>query len=184
MSEEKIQLPDFLIADLYKHHLVDIESSNLELNPTVSKEKVTISKVAAIQTETIRFLGENGKGIIIIVNQPEAAFLIEEDLSFLVNILRACQFNLNDIAIINQAKQKTNYEMMKSELNVSTILLFEVDPSAIKLPFLIPPFQVQNFDERRIMLCPALHKINQATQDGKLLKTKLWISLKKVFDIA
>jgi hypothetical protein len=184
MSEEKIQLPDFLIAELYKGSLVELETFEAKVIPPVKKEKRAGIEEKEIFKEKIKFLGENGKGVIIIVNQPNAVFLKEDELTFLTNILKACQLNLADIAIINNAKQPITYEVLKEQLTASTILLFDVEPSAIKLPFMIPPFQVQKFDGSTVMVSPALPVINQPTADGKLLKTKLWMSLRKVFNIA
>ena len=183
MSEKKIQLPDFLIAELYKGTLVDISTTPWETTPAVQAEQpVGIEEIAQID-EKITFLGENQKGVIIIVNQPEAVFLMEDELTFLTNILKACYLNLADIAIINTSKYEVNYENIKTHLKPTTILLFDVEPSAIKLPFMIPAFQIQKFDGCTIMIAPALPLINQSNHNGKLLKTKLWMSLKSVFNI-
>jgi hypothetical protein len=183
MSEEKIQLPDFLIADLYKGTLVELDVFKATLQETALEEQPAKTEETHLHKEKIKFLGENRKGVIIIVNQPEAAFLVEDDLAFLTNILKACKLNLADIAIINAAKEEINYEAVKEQMNAETFLLFDVEPSAIKLPFMIPVFQIQKYAECTIMVAPPFHLLNAASQDGKLLKTKLWMSLKKVFDI-
>ncbi|MCW3107756.1 MAG: hypothetical protein JWQ09_2262 [Segetibacter sp.] len=184
MSDEKIQLPDFLIAELYKGSLVDLDTFKLKEVLTEVEEQPANAEGTIRSVEKIKFLGENEKGVIIIVNQSEAVFLMEDDLTFLTNILKACQLNLADIAIINIAKQEVNYEAIKEQLNATNILLFDVEPSAIKLPFLIPAFQVQKFDSCTIMVAPPLPFLNKPTQEGKLLKTKLWLGLKQVFNIA
>lgn len=183
MSEEKIQLPDFLIAELYKGSLVEIEAFGFKALPAEIEEGPWRGSKELKSVEKVRHLGENKKGVIIIVNEPEAVFLSEEDLTFLTNILKACQLTIADIAIVNISKQEITYEIIKEQLAPSTILLFDVEPSAIKLPFMIPAFQVQKFDACTIMLAPALPLINTTNNDGKLLKTKLWVSLKKVFSI-
>jgi hypothetical protein len=183
MTEEKIQLPDFLIAELYKGSLVDLDTFKPKVALRSIDEEAVKSQEVPVSKEKIKFLGENGKGVIIIVNQPEAVFLREEELTFLINILKACQLTLADIAIINDAKQEISYEAIKEQLSTSVILLFDVEPSAIKLPFMIPAFQVQQFDGCTIMVAPPLPLINKPSQDGKLLKTKLWMSLKNVFNI-
>ena len=129
-------------------------------------------------------MGENKKNVIIMVNEPKAVYLSEDDLGFLTTILKACQLSLADIGIINIAEQKVNFETIKQELRPKKILLFDVEPSVIKLPFLIPVFQPQNFDDCTIMVAPPLPYLNKPTQEGKLLKTKLWVSLKQVFNIS
>lgn len=183
MSDEKIQLPDFLIAELYKGSLVDLDTFKLKEAQAVVEEQAANAPKTVDSTEKIKFLGENGKGNIIIVDQPEAVFLMEDDLTFLTNILKACQLNLADIAIINIAAHRVNYEAIKEQLNPRNILLFDVEPSAIKLPFMIPAFQLQKFDGCTIMVAPPLHLLNKPTTDGKLLKTKLWLSLRQIFNI-
>ena len=183
MGDEKIILPDFLIADLYKGSLVELDPFKLKEAP--KEEEKPVKEPAAIPTlGKLRFLGENNKNVIIIVNEPAAVFLMEDDLSFLINILKACQLNLSDIAIINIAKQDVVYEIIKQQLYPENILLFDVEPSTIKLPFLIPAFQLQKFDGCTIMVAPPLPYLNKPTQEGKLLKTKLWMSLKLGFNIA
>lgn len=184
MTDEKIILPDFLIADLYKGTLVELDAFKLKEAPQPEEEDLLKETAAIPVVGKFRFLGENKKNVIIIVNEPEAVFLREDDLNFLVNILKACQLNLSDIAIINIAKQDVVYDSIKQQLYPQHILLFAVEPSVIKLPFLIPAFQLQKFDGCSIMVAPPLPNINKPTQEGKLLKTKLWVSLKQVFNIA
>jgi len=183
MSEEKIQLPPFLIADLYKGYLVELDTFKAEENLSSPKEVVPDQVITEERSETIKHLGENRKNVIIIVNQPGTAFLKEDDLTFLTNILKACQLTITDIAIVNIAETLVDYTALKEQLNPAYILLFDVKSSAIKLPFTIPVFQVQKYAVCTIMVAPALSKINKATADGKLLKTKLWVGLKQVFNI-
>src|SRR3954466_34418 len=136
MSNEKIQLPDFLIADLYKGSLVDLDSFTVP-EPTTASTPVPEEMEQQMQSEKIRFLGENKKNVIILVSEASAIFLLEEDLNFLTSILKACQLTQADIAIINVWEQQVNYETIKQELAPKKMLLFDVDPSTIKLPFLI-----------------------------------------------
>lgn len=183
MSDVKIVLPDFLIAELYKGSLVDLSAFKPK-EAAPAKEVKPLKEANAIAgLEKIRFVGENQKNVTIVVNEPGAVFLMEEDLNFLINILKACHLNLSDIAIINIATQDVKYDSIKQQLKAHNILLFDVEPSAIKLPFLIPPFQLQKFDSCTIMVAPPLPYLNKPTPEGKLLKTKLWMSLKQVFNI-
>lgn len=183
MKDEKIQLPDFLLADLFKGTLVDLDTSTLITQPSPSEEQDSSSEDTAIFSEKIKFLGKNEKRIIIIVNQPQAAFLLDDDLAFLTNILKACKLDLNDIAIINNSKDEIDYDSIKEQLKAEIIILFDVEPSAIKLPFMIPAFQIQKYAGCTLMVSPPLHLLNKSNNDSKVLKTKLWISLKKVFNI-
>lgn len=183
MNIQKIQLPDFLIADLYKDYLVDLDTSVPE--PTRLNEKSETKIPAATSaTQQIKYLGENAKNVIIMVNQPETEYVNSDDNGFLTNILKACQLSTADIAIINIARQEITYTLLKEQLKPLQVFLFNVEPFAIKLPFIIPSFQVQNYDGCTFMMAPALANLNQNTQEGRLLKSKLWMSLKKIFNIS
>lgn len=183
MNFGKIILPDFLIADLYKSCLVDLNAyskkklSNGEENLNAEAESKTIS------SSKINFLGENLKNITIIVNQQNSIHLNKDDLTFLISILKACELNLNDIVIVNIAKQPINYIEIKTQLSALQIVLFNAEPSLIGLPFKIPPFQIQTYADTAIMLAPALSDLNKSDKESKLLKTKLWNSLRQLFSI-
>ncbi len=182
MDTDKIRLPDFLIADLYKSCLVDPDAfSN---NKILADNKLPAeAEVAASSPDKIKYFGENRKNVIIVVSESNSIHLNREDLTFLTNILKACQLNTTDIAIINTAKQAVTFTAIKEQLTVLQIVLFDVEPSLIKLPFMIPPFQVQNFAGSSIMLAPALLALNKPGIEGRLLKTKLWNGLKQLFNI-
>ena len=183
MNADKIILPDFLIADLYKDSLVAINDFTAREQGPAKETVAAENKAVEASPEKIEYYGDNAKNIIVVVNQPNTTHLNKDDLSFLTNILKACQLNAGDIAIINVAKQPVTYAAIKEQLNAIQILLFDVEPSAIGLPFKIPSFQVQNYAGCTIMPAPALSALNKQTVEGKLLKTKLWNSLKQIFGI-
>ena len=183
MNTDKIMLPDFLIADLYKECLVDLDSFLGKQKTLPEQNLLTEAGVMTPLSGKIKFVGENVKNITIVVNQPGEMYLKKEDYTFLINILKACQLNPADIAIVNVAKQDVTYTAIKDELGALQILLFEVEPSLIKLPFKIPAFQIQNYAGCAILPVPALSALNKPDSEGKLLKTKLWNSLKQLFGI-
>ncbi len=183
MEHAKIVLPDFLIADLYKDTLVNFTGA-----ATATKKNTDVPEKSPIQEEkvpkkTLDFLGQNKRHIAVLVNVPEAQYIQKEDLTFLSNILKACQLTQEDIAIINIAKQKVSFSELKFQLNVAYLLLFSVETLAIQVPFSIPFFQAQKFDGCTIVPAPSLSSINQNTHEGKLLKTKLWMCLKDIFGL-
>lgn len=183
MNTDKIVLPDFLIADLYKGCLVDLGSSSNKQKTLPQEQLVTAVEVMTSLSEKIKFSGENAKNITIVINQSGKKFLNKEDSTFLTNILNACQLDTADIAIVNVAEQQVSFTTIKDQLNALQILLFDVDPSLISLPFKIPDFQVQEYAGCTILIAPALSALNKQNSEGKLLKTKLWNSLRQVFGI-
>ncbi|MDB5190789.1 MAG: hypothetical protein JWQ96_352 [Segetibacter sp.] len=187
MSLEKIKLPDFLIVDLYKNSLVELEnvqSVKQIVDVKFEKKPVEVNEIEEVGTNNaIKYLGENRKNIAVLVNESKATVISESDLSFLTNILKACNLGLADIAIINIREQELHFNDVIQQFESTVLLLFNVDPKELKLPFNIPPFQVQNYDNCTYMVAPPLNMINQNNAEGKLYKTKLWMSLKTIFNV-
>lgn len=184
MSFENIQLPDFLIADLYKDCLVeldDLKSSNA-LSLTQSFNQDTQEEVVAIK-QPIAFLGENKQHIIVLVEDEETTILNHADLQFLTNVLKACHLTMGDIAIVNVQQQAITYTQLSEELKARVVLLFQVQPSVIHLPFSIPDFQPQPYAGVTYLKAPALKEINLPTAEARLLKTSLWTNLQKIFSL-
>jgi len=132
------QLPDFVLANLFPSNLVIVESAE-KAQPIVASEAVAIDLPVYAGPAKERpekwYLGNNGKNIVILVQEPEAAFLNEESLDFLTKILGACKLNMGDVAVINIARYLANFAEIKQELNPSSCLLFDVNYSVLKLPF-------------------------------------------------
>ena len=118
------------------------------------------------------------------VNDKEAVYLKDESLQFLSAILGACKLNLGDVAIVNYEKDPLNYLVLKEKLSPQFLLLFEVSAKQLNLPFTIPFYQVQQYDNCQLLFAPSLETMLGNTQDAKLEKSRLWLSLKKMFSIS
>jgi hypothetical protein len=183
---QNLQLPPFVIADFYKDCLV--ESTEQRIAPpkptnTIIQEPVLTKTTATIDPNKKIFLGNNAKQIAIVVKDAEAVFLNEEALQFLGNILGACKLNLGDIAIINHLQTPANFSLIKTQTQCKFLLLFDIVPSALELPFLIPQYQVFPHGGCTFLCAPALSTINGNSAEAKLEKSKLWVCLKKMFGI-
>ena len=215
MNLDKIELPNFIIANLFTDNLVitsDVKQkeSGVNLVQTAPKETLIESvssveiakpfipvKEVAKQTETLvvtekplvftppkeLYLGNNLKNVTIIVKDTESVYLREEWLQFLTNILGACKLNIGDVAIINQAHNKINFSDILTATSPRHLILFEVDCKEINLSFVIPTYQVQNYNNTTFLLAPSLSAMLGTTDEVKIEKTKLWTSLKKMFGI-
>jgi hypothetical protein len=174
MNLEYIQLPDFLIADLYKSNLVIV-------NDEPKTEKIP----AKPRIDQVKewYLGSNLRKITIIVREKEAVYLQDEALQFLSSILGACKLNLGDVAIVNYENESATYAHLKEKLNPEFILLFNVTAKEIQIPFTVPHYQVQSHDHCQFLLAPDLQTMLGSSQQAKLEKSKLWLSLKKMFSI-
>jgi hypothetical protein len=174
MNSSKYQLPDLLIADLYKQSLVLIPGEE-----PLSQNQPALNPIALRE----RYLGNNQKKITILVNEKEAAYLEDDALQFLSAILGACKLNLGDVAIVNYEKDPLGYSELKEKLSPRFMLLFDVTAKQLQLPFTVPFYQVQQYDSCQFLLAPSLIRMLGDSQEAKLEKSKLWLSLKKMFGV-
>lgn len=174
MSFENLTLPDFLLADLFKNIFIinEIDSG------AVSDENVLHDK-----STVVKFLGNNEKNIAILVNHAEV-FLPDRHLDFLTKILLACQLNIADVAIVNVESQLIDINKLKDHLNPRQMILFGIAPTEIKLPLNFPHFKVQQYAGSIYLSVPSLDQFNMDTDEAKLLKTKLWVCLKSLFEVS
>ena len=166
MSLDNIQLPAFLIQELYKNSLVKFESPG-----PVQKIEVKSS---------INILGNNRSKVIIVVENNEAAFLPDNQLNFLLGILSACKLTMEDVAIINIYINKAiTYKAILLELKAEKIILFGVKPAQLNLPVEFPSYQIQQYNNQTYVTAAMLADI----ESDKTEKTKLWNCLKQIFAI-
>jgi hypothetical protein len=175
MSLSDITLPGSVIADLYRQSLV-------QTGPLKETGPAPANKTAT-GVNNYKFLGNNQQQITIIVHFENETFLPDQHLQFLTKMLEACKLNLGHVAIVNHAKQPVDMEILKEQLRPSSVLLFGVEPVAIRLPLNFPQFKEQAFAGCAYLYTPALEILNQDTEEGKLLKSKLWVCLRKLFKV-
>lgn len=171
MSFKKLQLPNFIIAELYEDVLVELDIPKI----TAKKQKII--------SEKKWFLGENKKQIIIVVKDAEAVYLRDEWLQFLSAILSACKLNLGDVAILNYSKTNFSFAYLTDKLFPKFLLLFDVTPHEIQLPFTIAHYQIKQYNNCNFLAASSFQNMQGNTQEAKLEKSKLWLSLKKIFAI-
>lgn len=174
MSLQNIILPDLLISELYKkvHHLND--------------EKVIqpFPEVPGQESTGYKFLGSNNRRIVIIVRHPGEVFLPERHLEFLIKILGACKLNIGDVAIVNDGFKTVDINKLTLQLQPKQLILFGTEPTELRLPFSFPQFKLQDYALCTYLYVPTLDNLNNESEEAKLLKTKLWICLKTMFDVS
>ncbi|HUB61415.1 MAG TPA: hypothetical protein VL978_11965 [Puia sp.] len=163
MGLNDIQLPEFVVADLYGDRV-------LSLPP-------------AARPYPLKSHGSNRRHITILVNAPASEFLPDDQLTFLIKILEACRLALTDVAIVNNAATETNISAVKEQLHPKIILLFGLEPTAIRLPINFPAFRPQEYDGCTYLTAPGIDQLVPNTEESKLLKSKLWVCLKTIFDL-
>jgi hypothetical protein len=130
-----------------------------------------------------KILGKNLRKITIIVHSPGIAFLADDELNVLTRMLEACRMNIGDVAIVNHASTPVAVAALKQQLQPSFILLFGPTPPDIGLPMDFPVFKIQPYDQCTYLTAPSLQELVKPGDESKLLKSKLWVCLKTLFEI-
>lgn len=172
MSLNSIKFEPTDIASLYKNSLVEIN------------EEQKVSSKTKIDTDQVntgwRYLGENKKKTLVIVRNADAVHIPDKQLSFLTKLLAACNLNLADVAVLNfQDHNSSELNEILNYFKPRVVLLFDVEPGEFGLPMIFPQFQVQGYKDTMFVSSPALNVI----EPDKSLKGKLWVCLKKVFNL-
>lgn len=170
MSLNTIEFSKKNVADLYKNSLVElsINTDNLPVQPS------------AQDRAPWKYLGENGKNVLIVLKDSQAVHIPDRQLSFLINLLNACKLNLGDIAILNfQHYSANDFSDILSFFKPKKVFLFGVEPAEFGMPVLFPHFQIQSYKEVTYLFTPSL----QETEPDKIIKSKLWVCLKKIFNL-
>src|SRR6478672_4732387 len=154
MSLDNIELSPLLLQQLYTKSLVDFSDERKDPSAPAPATNTGISK-----------LGNNEKNILLIVNEEDAAFLNDKDLSLLVSILTACQLSLADIALVNYNKSKDiAFTTLNESFHPASILLFGVEPSQLDFPLLFPVFQLTKYNGQTYLASPSLSMIGSDVQ--------------------
>ncbi|MBL7740465.1 MAG: hypothetical protein JNK14_14705 [Chitinophagaceae bacterium] len=133
-----------------------------------------------IVTKPRKYLGENQKNILVLVNYPGTVYLPDEELNFLTNMLTACKLSLADVAVVNSSTDEgIGYKDAITHFKSRIIFLFGIAPLSFGLPVDFPHFQVQSFANVTFLYTPALE---ECRKDG-VLKSKLWVCLRRIFGI-
>ena len=172
MSLNSIKFEPTEIAFLFKNSLVEINAEQQVLKQT------------KIETDQInngsKYLGENKKKILVIVRNAIAAHIPDKQLSFLTKLLAACSLTLADVAVLNfQNHNSSEFNEILSFFKPKVVLLFDVEPGEFGLPMIFPQFQVQGHKDSVFVSSPSLEVI----EPDKSLKGKLWVCLKKIFNL-
>ncbi len=129
----------------------------------------------------VQYLGAFGKNILVVVNDPTALHLNQEDLDFLGKVLAAVKLSLADVAIVNSATQQLEYFSLQEQLPAVVALYFGLQPVDIGAPIKFPQFQVQKWNHCTFLYAPAFEEMGPLASNAVALKKELWAALQKIF---
>ncbi|MFC0771545.1 hypothetical protein [Terrimonas alba] len=180
MGLNDLRLSPNLLSALYPSSLINSEEPVGSKSVQKTESRAEIPAKPAVEEPYWKYLGNNGKNILIVVSYPDAVHLPDDELGFLTNMLTACKLNLGDVAIINKnSYQDREYKEFLENFKSKIVLLFGVDPLAFGLPVGFPQFQVQSVANCKFLFSSSLEQ----TRNDSLLKSKLWVSLRSIFGI-
>jgi hypothetical protein len=172
MSLNSIKFEPTDIAVLYKNSLVEIDA----IQPVLSQTNTNVGPVAT----GWKYLGENKKKTLVIVRNANAVHIPDKQLSFLTKLLAACNLTLADVAVLNfQDHNSSDFNKILNVFKPKVVLLFDVEPGEFGLPMIFPQFQIQGYKDTMFVSSPSLDVI----EPDKSLKGKLWVCLKKIFNL-
>jgi hypothetical protein len=186
MSLDDIKLSPFLVEKLYENSLIDDGISSTSAgNTKIAKdenlpirEKVNVTKKGNF--DSIKYLGKNAKNILILVDEKEHAFLGDDELSFLMNILNACSVSMQDVALVNASNNAdVVYENLNAQFIPSIVLFLGTEPQLLNFPVQIPQYKIQAYNHQQYLCAPSLQKLSSDKEEKK----KLWMVLKVLFGI-
>ncbi len=197
MQEPKTILPAAVLVSLYKDSLVlpenEIKTAENEAQAVIAaigKEAIASTPANEVVNEQkttpaipLKFLGDHLKKIAVIVNDPEAVYLNENDLGLLSSILNACKLTLADIALINTAQQPLSLHEILETLPSQLVLVFELTGAQLKIKLPATLYKPIVLGETHILFSASLKSMQGADQTAKVEKSKLWNALKLLFKL-
>lgn len=166
MSLDQIHLNPRQTADLYEGLLVD----------GAGPSTPTDYPLAAPPP----MLGHYGRKILILVQEPDHAFLGDEDLQFLTGVITACKMSLADVGIVNLSSAPIgSFEQMCQSIEPSACWIFGIHTPAMGLPPMNDPNHSYTHRSLPIFWAPSLQQLATDPQ----AKRALWTQLKKHYGI-
>jgi len=174
MKESKEILKYIYQEDLY---IIDEPEKSTVFHQAESKEVTEFDigekePTVVQEIKPVAFLGNNEKGILILVNDCNNEFLNQIEMQFLMTIIEGgLKLTKVDFALINLAKY--SYSQVLDEMQYNYIISFdETQKSNTR-------YQVIDKDRKKILFAENLTAIEADKEKKKLL----WKTLKSMFNI-
>ena len=187
MTLNNIQLSRSLLTNMYRNSLIETNEAQKTQKKAVGESPVKSAvenkkEVLAKDPVVIgwKYLGEYKKNILLVVRYVTVAYIPDEQLNFLTSVLGACKLSLGDIAILNLTNAPSVlHKDIQNKFKSSIMILFGLTPEELEMPVSFPEFQVQAFNYCTYLHTQALEKL----ETDKVLKSKLWVCLRKMFNL-
>lgn len=165
--------------------LVDKPASEPDVipaNPVAAAPAAAIPKLPKIksttQTKSFELIGENRKGLIVLVTLPDSEFRALPQSQFLTKILAAIGFGPSDVAFVNNVSGAiTKFEALRETTQTNYIISF-----ASRLDTDLPHDKFTLYNPVPVDGVPVVFSQSLAVLDGDQEQKKLlWAALQRVF---
>lgn len=148
----------------------------------IVKEKTYVQEANKTETEvvsepapepiTIKFKGDNKKGIVILFENDKNEALEQSDETLLLNILKAVGLSLEDVALLNHHTIGVDW---KGKIEANKVLVFGTSPTAYSIS--CDTYAITENESKQWLFS---HSLSELAND-KQLKAKLWGKLQELF---
>jgi hypothetical protein len=178
---QTVRLPDIVLADMYRQHLVIVEpvATRRQLSAPAPPPQPTPSQPQP--STNYAALGHFSRQVLVVLHDAAAVHCNDASLAFLTKVISAVGLSMEHIAILNTNGKQVTYLELKTQWPATVALYFGVEPASIGVPMRFPHFQVQPWDGCTFLYAPSLTELNGASPQQVELKKQLWMSLKKIF---
>lgn len=167
-----ITLDPELLHAFYAEHLTLLPSQGEKQNKESHDARYS-------ETETFK----NKKKITLLYKKQSGKDPGKGQLDFIQKILQACKLNLEDVALLTVPDEGTTIEQLKAAYQPAILVMFGLDPTSIGLPIRFPEFKLQSYDSTTYLSAPDISLLMEDTENGKLLKSRLWACLRSLFNL-
>ena len=168
----KITLGPELLHSFYAEHLTLLPTQVVEGN----KKSDGAPQSAGVKTT-------NKKNITILYAKRSGGGSDKGRMDFIQKILQACKLSLEDVALLPVPDEGVTIEQLKASHQPVILLMFGLDPTSIGLPIRFPEFKLQSYDGTTYLAAPEIAQFMEDTENGKLLKSRLWACLRSLFNL-
>ncbi|WP_017732209.1 hypothetical protein [Nafulsella turpanensis] len=140
-------------------------------NPAPEKAKATTVNPKLI-------FGENRKGLLILVEDPNHPIMERADGLFLKDVLKAIQYTFDDVAIVNicQCQNPADWEAI-NEIPFTHFFSFGVSRQEVPATTTLAPYELEKSKGRKLLMVDKL-SVLRAERSRKIA---LWNLLKQLF---
>jgi hypothetical protein len=134
LTADKAALHLFFTDDVYLVNETDIQSDKV-VSEAVKPASISQPSASAVaQSVDFKFLGNNKRNILILVNDEENEVSDEMGRELLRKIVKSVNLSANDFALLNYAKYKgTGLQALQDYFSSTLIFAFGVSPAQLSL---------------------------------------------------